>query len=55
MADMGILMNAQWQYLGGRAAILPPQIYSQVTFVWQEKETVETNRARVRNSSPLPD
>lgn len=37
MSDMGILMNAQWQYLGRRAAILPLQIYCWVTFVRQGK------------------
>lgn len=59
MSDMGILMNAQWQYLRSRAAILPLQIYPQVTFVRQEKETTETNRcgsethllSQIKNSS----
>lgn len=59
MSDMGILINAQWQYLGRRAAILPPQIYPRVTLVRQEKETVETNRcgsethllSQIKNSS----
>lgn len=59
MSDIGILINAHWQCLGRRAAILPPQIYPRVTFVIQEKETMETNRcgsethllSQIKNSS----
>lgn len=59
MSDMGILMNAQWQYLGSRAAILPLQIYCGPLLYDKKKETTETNRcgsethllSQIKNSS----
>ena len=54
MSDMGILMNAQWQYLGRRADTLPRQIYPQVTSVRQERKKLrkQTGAGQKLISSP---
>lgn len=62
MSDMRILMNAQWQYLGRQAAILPLQIYCRSLLFDKEEETAETNRcgsethllSKIKNSSFKP-